>query len=335
MKATVVIPTLNGRELLLRALASLRAQTRPADGVVVVDNASTDGTAKAVARDFPEVTVLRNDENLGFGRAINRAALDLDGDALVLVNNDVELEPEFLERILEPLREQDVGMVAGVLLLARDPGRIDSAGIELDVTLRSYDLLWNEPVERLSDGVAPVGPCGGAAAYRLDAFKEAGGFDDAFFAYWEDVDLALRLRLAGWRCVLAPGARAHHHHGATLGAASPAQRRLESFGRVRARALPRARTSAGRARRLAGAPRPPRRAARAGADRGAATRPEAGPRAGPAPCSARARHRAAPGSPRAAVALPRPPRPRPPTGPLRGPRGPPTGRRGTRARGRA
>jgi GT2 family glycosyltransferase len=232
MKATVVIPTLNGRELLLRALASLRAQTRPADGVVVVDNASTDGTAKAVARDFPEVTVLRNDENLGFGRAINRAALDLDGDALVLVNNDVELEPEFLERILEPLREQDVGMVAGVLLLARDPGRIDSAGIELDVTLRSYDLLWNEPVERLSDGVAPVGPCGGAAAYRLDAFKEAGGFDDAFFAYWEDVDLALRLRLAGWRCVLAPGARAHHHHGATLGAASPAQRRLESFGRA-------------------------------------------------------------------------------------------------------
>jgi N-acetylglucosaminyl-diphospho-decaprenol L-rhamnosyltransferase len=234
MRTTVVIPTYDGRERLLRALESLRAQTWPPDAVVVVDNASTDGTAEAVARDFPEVTLLRNEENLGFGRAINRAALDLEleGDALVLVNNDVELEPQFLERLVEPLGEDGVGMVAGVLVLARDPGRIDSAGIELDVTLRAYDLLWNEPLERLAEAPVPVGPCGGAAAYRLDAFRDAGGFDDAFFAYWEDVDLALRLRLAGWRCKLAPEARARHHHGATLGAASPAQRRLESFGRA-------------------------------------------------------------------------------------------------------
>jgi N-acetylglucosaminyl-diphospho-decaprenol L-rhamnosyltransferase len=232
VRATVVIPTLNGRERLLRALESLRAQTRRADEVVVVDNASTDGTAEAVARDYPEVTLIRSEENLGFGRAINRGAAAAEGDALVLVNNDVVLEPQFLERMLEPLGEDGVGMVAGVLVLARDPGRIDSAGIELDVTLRSYDLLWNEPLERLAEARTPVGPCGGAAAYRFEAFRDAGGFDEAFFAYWEDVDLALRLRLAGWRCVLAPEARAHHHHGATLGAASPAQRRLESFGRA-------------------------------------------------------------------------------------------------------
>jgi GT2 family glycosyltransferase len=233
MKATVVIPTVDGRERLLRALASLRVQTRPAETIVVVDNASTDGTAKAVAREFPEVAVLRNEENLGFGRAINLAALEADGDALVLVNNDVVLEPDFLERLLEPLAEEGVGMVAGVLLQVRDPGRIDSAGIELDVTLRSYDLLANEPVERLDGSTpAPVGPCGGAAAYRLAAFKAAGGFDEAFFAYWEDVDLALRLRLSGWRCALAPAALAHHHHGATLGGASPAQRRLDAFGRA-------------------------------------------------------------------------------------------------------
>ena len=231
MKTTVVIPTLNARELLLRALESLRTQTRAAERIVVVDNASTDGTGEAVAAAFPEVTLLRNEENLGFGRAVNRGAREADGDALVLVNNDAVLESQFLERILEPLEDERVGMVAGVLLLARDPGRIDSAGIELDVTLRSYDVLWNEPVERLASARAPVGPCGGAAAYRLGAFRDVGGFDDAFFAYWEDVDLALRLRLAGWRCALAPEARAHHFHGATLGAASPAQRRLEAFGR--------------------------------------------------------------------------------------------------------
>jgi N-acetylglucosaminyl-diphospho-decaprenol L-rhamnosyltransferase len=244
MRATVVIPTVDGRERLLQALASLREQTRPPDEIVVVDNASRDGTAEAVARRFPDVRLLRNERNLGFGRAINRAVREVfgdeprpDGAVLVLVNNDVVLEADFLERLLAPLGDEDVGMVSGVLLQARDPDRIDSAGIELDVTFQSYDLLWNEPVERLDERAGrghpldPVGPCGGAAAYRLRAFLDVGGFDDAFFAYWEDVDLALRLRLAGWRCALAAGARALHHHGSTLGGASPAQRRLEAFGR--------------------------------------------------------------------------------------------------------
>ena len=77
----------------------------------------------------------------------------------------------------------------------------------------------------------PVGPCGGAAAYRLSTFQALGGFDEALFAYWEDVELALRFRGGVRRCVLAGDARALHEHGQTLGAASPAARRLEAFGR--------------------------------------------------------------------------------------------------------
>jgi GT2 family glycosyltransferase len=133
--------------------------------------------------------------------------------------------------VTAPLAADGVGMVAGVLLQAAAPELVDSAGIELDVTLGSWDHLWNRPVSELAGARDPIGPCGGAAAYRLPVFKELGGFDDALFAYWEDVELALRFREAGWGCVLAAGARALHDHGQTVGAASPAARRLEAFGR--------------------------------------------------------------------------------------------------------
>ena len=123
-------------------------------------------------------------------------------------------------------------MVSGVLTQLRAPDRIDTAGIELDAALNSWDYLSDQPTAVLSAATpSPAFPCGGAAAYRLEAWRSAGGFDEAIFAYWEDVDLGVRIRAAGWSCVLAPGARAEHHHGATSGATSPLQRRLHAFGR--------------------------------------------------------------------------------------------------------
>ena len=230
MRATVVIPTFNAVGLLSETLTALEAQTVPHD-VVVVDNASTDGTAETLAERFPHVSVVRMEKNTGFGRAVNRGVGVVTTEAVVLINNDVVCEPDFLEQLLGPLADESVSSVAGVLLQHGRPELIDTAGIELDTTLRSWDALWNRPVAELAGANEPVGPCGGAAAYRTAVFREVGGFDETFFAYWEDVDLALRLRLAGHRCVRASTARALHKHGQTLGAASPAQRRLEAFGR--------------------------------------------------------------------------------------------------------
>ena len=231
MRAVVVIPTLNACGLLAEAVASIEAQTLPVE-TIVVDNASTDGTLEMLASRFPKVAVVQNTENLGFGRAVNRGAAEAgDADVIVLVNNDAVCAPDFVAELLAPFADDSVGMTAGVLLQGGAPELIDSAGIELDTTLGSWDYLWNQPVSALAEAHDPVGPCGGAAAYRLPAFRELGGFDETLFAYWEDVDLALRFREAGWRCVLAPGARAVHKHGQTLGAASPAARRLEAFGR--------------------------------------------------------------------------------------------------------
>ena len=230
MRATVVIPTFNGRSLLTEALEHLAAQTVPHD-VVVVDNGSTDGTVELVSQRFPDVRVVALDENVGFGRAINRGVEVSSTDAIVLVNNDVLCPPEFLAELLAPFDDEGVDMVAGVLVQHDRPDRVDSAGIELDTTLRSWDMLWNRPSSELASARQPVGPCGGAAAFRTEAFRAVGGFDEAFFAYWEDVDLALRLHLAGHTCVRAPAARALHKHGQTVGAASPRQRQLEAFGR--------------------------------------------------------------------------------------------------------
>lgn len=232
MKASIVIPTHNGRQRLLKTLESLGCQTVRAPVIVFV-NGSTDGTAAAVGISFPGVRVIMNERNLGFGRAVNRAAEEAEGQMLVLINDDVVCAPDFMERLIAPFQDPRVGMVAGVLLQSGAPERIDSAGIELDATMRAHDLLWNQPVGALKSGpYRPVGPCGGAAAYRLEAFREAGGFDERLFAYWEDTDLAIRLREAGWQGVLAPEARALHEHGATLGAVPLLQWRLDAFGRA-------------------------------------------------------------------------------------------------------
>jgi N-acetylglucosaminyl-diphospho-decaprenol L-rhamnosyltransferase len=227
--ADIVIVTWNGRERLGSCLDHLARQEVP-HRVIVVDNASTDGTAEMVRGSHPDVEVIEMDRNVGFGRAVNAGVAAGQGEAVVLVNDDVEVDANFLEAILAPL-EQDpaVGMVAGLMMI---PGSdlVDGFGIELDVTLAAYNRLRRRPAEAVP-GVL-LGPSGGLAAYRREAFEEAGGFDERLFAYGEDVDLALRLRLAGWRAAAAQGARGVHLGGATVGVDSPRQRFLAGFARA-------------------------------------------------------------------------------------------------------
>jgi N-acetylglucosaminyl-diphospho-decaprenol L-rhamnosyltransferase len=220
---------LNGGELLLKALASLRAQTVPTD-VVVVDNGSSDGSPGQMRAQFPEVQVVQLQENIGFGRALNLAVRTHPGDPIVFLNGDTEAEPDFMAALLDELGTA-TEMVAAVLLQRHKPWLIDSAGVIADKTLMGFDYMHGEPVEAAIDAPAPLGPSGGAALFRLDAFEGAGGFDERIFAYYEDLDLALQLRAAGANCRLAPYARALHHHSATLGAGSAAKYRLTGWSR--------------------------------------------------------------------------------------------------------
>ncbi|HEY3552885.1 MAG TPA: glycosyltransferase family 2 protein [Solirubrobacterales bacterium] len=218
MQPTIYIPNFNGADRLGAVLRALGEQTAACE-VVLIDNGSTDDSVELARRELPEVRVIEFGENLGFGPAINRAVAEQPGDPVILLNNDAVPEPRFVEALLDGLGT-GVDSVAGVLTQERAPELIDSAGVVADRTLMGFDYLHGEPLTALDRAAPPLGPTGGAALYRREAFESVGGFDERIFLYYEDLDLGLRLAARGGRCRLAPGARALHAYSASLGAAS-------------------------------------------------------------------------------------------------------------------
>jgi hypothetical protein len=214
VRAAVVVPNWNGVRWLPGLLDSLAAQTRPADEIVVVDNGSTDGSLELLGeRGVRTVSLSRN---TGFAHAANRGIEAVSADAVALVNTDVELEPDWLARALAPLADPAVGSVATKMVLLDDPDVLDDAGDEL----RRDGVAHQRGHGKRDDGRFAVpgeafSACAGAAVYRRAAVMEAGGFDERLFSYLEDVDLGLRLRLAGWRCAYVPAVARHARHGSS------------------------------------------------------------------------------------------------------------------------
>jgi GT2 family glycosyltransferase len=201
--------------------------------VLVVDNGSQDPGVAQLGSRIAGVEVIRMEQNVGYTRAVNLAARQARGEAIVLLNDDCTCDPGYVESIVAELDPSaGVTMAAGVMREERDPTTIDTAGMQVDRTLLVFDYLNGEPVDCLGRGVPdPIGPSGAAAAFDREAFLSAGGFDENLFAYWEDVDLVLRMRLDGARCALARDATGVHHHSATLGSGSRRKNYLTGFGR--------------------------------------------------------------------------------------------------------
>jgi GT2 family glycosyltransferase len=230
--AEVLVPHHNRAESLRHTLDALRRQTHPTP-VRVVDNDSSDGTRQMLEREFPEVACTPLDSNLGFGAALNRGVEASDAEVLIFLNNDAVPDERFCEELLATQAASGAEMVAACL--GRPDGLIESLGIEVDRSLIAYDVAFGEErggaFENHPD--PPLAPSGGAAGFVREAFLAAGGFDEGFFAYLEDVDLGIRMRMLGMRCVLAPGAVAWHEHSGTLGPGSEAKNRLLASGRGR------------------------------------------------------------------------------------------------------
>jgi len=229
MSVDVVIPTYNGWELTGRCIAHLAEQSIP-HSVIVVDNGSTDGTPERARETGARVVELG--ANLGFPVACNRGAAAGNGEIIVLLNNDVEARPDFLERLVRPLEEDSRVGTAAALLVRPGERTIDSIGLTADRTYAGFPRLRGRPVAQAA-AVSPVlaGPAGGGGAYRRTAWEQLRGLDEGVLFYGEDVDLALRMRAAGWKAVAVPDAVAVHLGSASFGVRSPFQRYQSGFSR--------------------------------------------------------------------------------------------------------
>lgn len=226
----VVVPTYERRDLIAECLTRLREQTVP-HRAIVVDDGSRDSTAEFVRERHPEAHVLALPGNVGFARAVNAGIRAGSGEAIVLLNNDVFCGPEFLEHAVAPLHsDPNVGMVAP-LLLRVDEQSIDCLGIEVDRVLAGFPRYWGLPRDTAIDGRHMLGPTAGAGVYRRAALDQVGLLDEAILAYNEDLDLALRIRSAGWAAAIATEAKAVHVGSATFGFNSPRQVYLRGWSR--------------------------------------------------------------------------------------------------------
>ncbi|MBI3361122.1 MAG: glycosyltransferase family 2 protein [Chloroflexi bacterium] len=216
---SIVIPNWNGLAHLPACLASLGAQTYSDFEIIVADNASTDGSRECLAREHPEARVIALDRNHGFTGACNAGLRAARGEIAVLLNNDTEADPRWLEAIAAAFQNYpEAGLVASKMLLFDQRDTLHAAGdfYRVDGTPGNRGV-WQKDGSEYAEERYVFSACGGAAAYRRQMLDEVGLLDEDFFFSCEDLDLAWRAQLAGWRCLYVPRAVVYHKLSATGG----------------------------------------------------------------------------------------------------------------------
>jgi GT2 family glycosyltransferase len=227
---TAIVLNYNGAHLLEIVIPSLERQTYPRLSVMVVDDCSTDRSAALVRERWPHVRLVESPENVGVAKALNLGVRESGTAQVALLNNDVELEPTWLEELVSALsRDPEAASASGKLLRFDRRDVIDAAGDGMRWSSAAFSRGSGERDRGQYERPEHVfGACAGAALYRRSAFDDVGLFDEDFFAYLEDVDWSLRAQLRGHRSLYVPTAIAYHMRGATTGTA---QRRFRMMQR--------------------------------------------------------------------------------------------------------
>ncbi len=219
---SVIIPNWNGAHHLPPCLSALRAQTYPAMEVIVADNASTDDSIALLETHYTEVRLVALPENLGFTGACNVGMRAAAGQIVVLLNNDTVTDPGWAAALADAFaRHPEAGIAASKIMLMRRPHIFHAAGDFYRVNgIPGNRGVWERDTGQFDEEAYVFSACGGAAAYRRAMLEEIGLLDDDFFFSCEDIDLAWRAQLAGWRCIYTPAAQVYHALGATGGGAT-------------------------------------------------------------------------------------------------------------------
>jgi GT2 family glycosyltransferase len=223
---SIIIPNWNGADLLRRYLPSVleaKERYRGKVEVVVVDDASTDTSVKLLQEEFPEIKVVAHERNQGFGRACWSGAQAAQSPVLILLNSDVEVAPDFIDPLVDSLKDSTV--FAASPLIFNDREELSNVTISMPyfrrgkIRYRSFapQLLFNDPAP-LPHSWYTLFPIGAAFAVDRARFIEMQGFDDMFHPfYYEDTDLGFRAWRRGWKCIVVPQARVTHYHTGTIG----------------------------------------------------------------------------------------------------------------------
>ncbi|MGO5051961.1 glycosyltransferase family 2 protein [Lachnospiraceae bacterium LCP25S3_G4] len=218
MKVTIIIPNYNGKHFMKPCLESLHKQTYKDFKILIVDNASTDGSITYLTEDYPSLEVIALNKNYGFSKAVNVGIKHSDTPFVILLNNDTTVDKNYIREMVQLIEsDKRIFSVSSKMIQMYHPELIDSAG---DL----YTLLgWGvcrgagRSIENYTNMDEVFTACAGAAIYRRSAFERIGYFDEIHFAYLEDVDIGYRAKIYGYKNMYCPTALVYHVGSGTSG----------------------------------------------------------------------------------------------------------------------
>ena len=219
-KITVVIPNYNGIKYLKTCLESLYAQEEgtPEYHVLIVDNASGDGSIEQAEELFPQAQIIRLDNNTGFCHAVNVGIQESDSPYIILLNNDTKVKESFVKSLYEAIeKDSKIFSVSARMLMWDRPDLMDGAGDLYNVLGWAFARGKGRLASKYDKPVRIFSSCGGAVIYRRSILEQIGLFDELHFAYLEDLDLGYRAQIYGYRNIYEPRAEVLHYGSASTG----------------------------------------------------------------------------------------------------------------------
>ena len=218
MKVTIIIPNYNGCHFMEPCLASLKKQTYKDYQILVVDNASTDGSVEYVKEHYPEIEVIALKKNYGFSKAVNVGIRRSTTPYVILLNNDTTADPYYIEEMVRTIEKSPrIFSVSSKMIQMYHPELIDSAGDLYTLTGWGVCRGVGRRVSNYTETDEVFSACAGAAIYRRQVFQKIGLFDEKHFAYLEDIDVGYRARIFGYRNLYCPTALVYHVGSGTSG----------------------------------------------------------------------------------------------------------------------